>query len=64
MYNKYEPMNWFENMKKMIKVGRYPNKEAMELKITNFVAEGLITVEQGCELKELLDRKENGELID
>ena len=32
-------------------------EEAMELKITNFVADGLITVEQGLELKELLDQK-------
>ncbi|GAA0102493.1 hypothetical protein UT300012_32080 [Paraclostridium bifermentans] len=51
-------MDWYENLKKMIKVGRYPNKEAMELKITNFVGDGLITVEQGIELKELLDQKE------
>ena len=51
-------MNWYENLKKMINVGRYPNKEAMELKITNFVGDGLITVEQGIELKELLDQKE------
>ena len=50
-------MNWYENLKKMIIAGRYPNKEAMELKITNFVADGLITVEQGLELKELLDQK-------
>ena len=50
-------MNWYENLKKMIIAGRYPNKEAMELKITNFVADGLITVEQGLELKELLDKK-------
>ena len=50
-------MNWYENLKKMIMAGRYPNKEAMELKITNFVADGLITVEQGLELKELLDKK-------
>lgn len=50
-------MNWYENLKKMVITGRYPNKEAMELKITNFVADGLITVEQGLELKELLDKK-------
>ena len=43
-------MNWYENLKKMIIAKRYPNKEAMELKITNFVADGL-------ELKELLDQK-------
>lgn len=62
MYSKYQPINYYENMVKMIKVGRYPNKDAMELKITNVVAEGLITVEQGNDLKELLDKKENGEL--
>ena len=44
-------MNWYENLKKMIIAGRYTNKEAMELKITNFVEDGLITVEQGIELK-------------
>ena len=50
-------MNWYENLKIMIIAKRYPNKEAMELKITNFVADGLITVEQGLELKELLDQR-------
>ena len=50
-------MNWYENFKKLIIAGRYPNTEAMELKITNFVAHGLITVDQGLELKELLDQK-------
>ena len=50
-------MNWYENLKKMIIAGISPNKEAMELKITNFVADGLITVEQGLELKELLDQR-------
>ena len=49
-------MNWYENLKKMIIAKRYPNKEDMELNITNFVADGLITVEQGLELKELLDQ--------
>ena len=58
----YQPMNYYENMKKMVKKGMYPNAELMELKITNFVAQGLITVEQGNDLKELLDKKENGEL--
>ena len=58
----YQPMNYYENMKKMVKKGMYPNAEMMELKITNFVAQGLITVEQGNELKELLDKKENSEL--
>ena len=50
-------MNWYENLKKMIIAGRYPKKEAMELKRTNCVADGLITVEQGLELKELLDQR-------
>ena len=50
-------MNWYENLKKMIIAGRYPSKGAMELKITNFVADGLITVEQGLELKKILDQK-------
>ena len=50
-------MNWYENLKKMIIAGRYPNKEAMELKIANFVADGLITVEQGLELKKILDQR-------
>ena len=50
-------MNWYENLKKMIIAGRYPNKEAMEVKRTNFVADRLITVEQGLELKELLDQR-------
>ena len=58
----YQPMNYYENMKKMVKKGMYPNAEMMELKITNFVAQGLITVEQGNDLKALLDKKENGEL--
>ena len=58
----YQPMNYYENMKKMVKKGMYPNAEMMELKITNFVAQGLITVEQGEDLKALLDKKENGEL--
>ena len=62
MYSKYQPMNYYEIMKKMVKKGMYPNAEMMELKITNFVAQGLITVEQGNDLKELLDKKENGEL--
>lgn len=52
-------MNWYENLKKMIIAGRYPNEEAMELKITNFVADGLVTVEQGLELKDLLNQKED-----
>lgn len=62
MYSKYQPMNYYENMKKMVKKGMYPNAEMMELKITNFVAQGLITVEEGNDLKELLDKKENGDL--
>ena len=40
-----------------MRIWRNPNTEAMELKITNFVADGLITAEQGLELKELLNQK-------
>ena len=53
----YQPMNYYENMKKMVKKGMYPNAEMMELKITNFVAQVLITVEEGNDLKELLYKK-------
>ena len=62
MYNKNQKNNWYDKMVKIVKNGMYPNREMMELKITNVVAQGLITVEQGEELRELLEKKENGEL--
>ena len=62
MYNKNQKINWYDKMEKIVINGMYPNVEMMELKITNVVAQGLITVEQGDMLRELLDKKENGEL--
>ena len=47
-----------ENLKKMIIAKRYPNKEAMELKITNFVADGLITVTR-LRVKRIISTKDN-----
>lgn len=64
MYNKNQKTNWYDKMEKIVINGMYPNVEMMELKITNIVAQGLITVDQGNQLRELLDKKENGELTD
>lgn len=62
MYNKNLKVNHYVNMVKMVFNGMYPNKEMMEMKITNVVAKELISEKEGDILKELLDRKERGEL--
>lgn len=54
--------NYYKELEIRINVGRYPSKQAMFDKITASFNRGMITKEEELQLKELLDKKENGVL--